>query len=91
MDEFAALINSRMPTPTDDEGRKKREAKLRKWYEALDANGDGVIDPTEYFMFALKESLFRAEHENADLFAKHRDGAEKDASAFGVCVLTHCC
>ena len=83
-EEFRRLTNDRIGASTGTEISKE---KLRAWYLALDSNGDGVIDPTEFFLFALREAILRAEHgtEHAeDLFASASTGAQKDKKAFAM-------
>lgn len=80
------MINSRLgfEEPKDATEAKSRDDKMRKWYSALDANGDGTIDPSEYFVFALREAIFRAEEEAGEIFALAKDALEKDQSTFSV-------
>ena len=70
------------------EEKKQREVKLREWYAALDANGDGVIDPFEYFTFALRQCLFHVEIEKEDELRSvmKENKASKDQSAFNILV-----
>merc|ERR1719231_1299105 len=37
------------------------EQRMREWFNALDADGNGQIDPAEFFAFALREALVRAD------------------------------
>ena len=39
----------------------RKEELVRKWFNALDHDGNGVVDPVEFFMFALREAMYRAE------------------------------
>ena len=87
-EEFRNLVDARLRKPTSDDALRKREAKLTEWYRVLDANADGVIDPCEYFKFALRECLFRLEVEREDVLrgVMTKAGAAKDQSAFNILV-----
>ena len=87
-EEFRNLTASRLAKPKTKEEKKQREVKLREWYAALDANGDGVIDPFEYFTFALRQCLFHVEIEKEDELRSvmKENKASKDQSAFNILV-----
>ena len=87
-EEFRSLTSKRLPVPKTPAEHEQREAKLKKWYSCLDENGDGVIDPFEYFTFALRECLFRIEHEKEDELRSvmKAKGASKDQSSFNILV-----
>lgn len=86
-DEFRNLIDARLSTPTTQAAIEKRDEKLKQWYKTLDANGDGMISTLEYFMFALRECIFRIEVEREDALRSvmTKAGAAKDQTAF--CIL----
>jgi Ca2+-binding EF-hand superfamily protein len=81
-DEWSRMVNSRLPAPPEDPpgALKEREWLLRKSFEALDANKDGRLEPSEYFFFALREALLRAEREHSDAF-RGLVGSDRDVAA----------
>ena len=86
-EEFRALVTARLPKllQGDAETLHEREAQLKDWYRALDANGDGKVDPYEYFLFAVRECLFRAEqHREAELRKLTTGGESVEQSAFNI-------
>ena len=61
--EFCQFIKDR------EEG-EPTEADLRKRFDALDGDGSGKIDMSEYLMFSLKDALIRSSARVVDLFKK---------------------
>lgn len=63
-DEFKHMVNQRLRIDKPDSVLHER--KLRKWFDALDADGNGEIDPSEFFAFALREAIIRSDLEVGD-------------------------
>ena len=62
------MLSSHITYRKNDDGNDiAYEKKVQQWYHALDSNGDGHIDMMEYFVFALRESIFRTEAKLPDI------------------------
>ena len=59
--EFKKMVNTRLRHDKPDSVLHDR--KLRQWFKALDADGNGQIDPAEFFAFALREAIIRSDLE----------------------------
>ena len=65
-DEFCSLIRDR------EEGSHS-EPQLRKRFAALDSDGSGRVDMSEYIAWALRDSLIRSSERVLDLFMQWDD------------------
>lgn len=98
--EFVALIRERLPhlapegsasiskdtTRYDNDSRKAE--KLRQWFDALDLKGDGVINPLGFFLFSIREAIFRVLVEEGDASAgiSEDNSMLKDLNALSILI-----
>ena len=62
-DEFCNMVKSR------EEGAENyTEEQLKERFDALDADGSGKVDMSEYLRFSLREALLRSQTRVVDLF-----------------------
>ena len=72
-DEFCALVRDR-------EAGEFTEEELRARFEALDADGSGKVDMSEYLRWSLREALTRSSTRVIDLFKQWDDDGSGEIS-----------